>query len=190
MITLPRGFYQRPAIEVAPDLLGKLMVHQTDLGLRMGRIVEVEAYLGREDLAAHSSKGITGRTQAMFGEAGHAYVYLIYGMHHCMNVVTGPLGSGSAVLLRALEPVQGLEANTSGPGRLARAMGIDKRHYGADLCHTDSTLYLADDGHKPDSILRSARIGVHYAGAWAEKPLRFYVEDSAWVSRVPGPRKR
>jgi len=190
MIALPRGFYQRPATEVAPDLLGKLMVHQTELGLRIGRIVEVEAYLGREDLAAHSSKGITPRTQAMFGEAGHAYVYLIYGMHHCMNVVTGPLGSGSAVLLRALEPVQGLNTNTSGPGRLARAMGIDKRYYGADLCQSDSPLYLADDGHRPDSVLTSARIGVHYAGTWADKPLRFYVDNSAWVSRPPKPRKR
>lgn len=187
MLALPRTFYQRPATDVAPDLLGKLMVRRTDLGLRIGRIVEVEAYLGRQDLAAHSSKGVTARTRAMFGEAGHAYVYLIYGMHHCMNVVTGPQGSGSAVLLRALEPMQGLSVNTSGPGRLAKAMGIDKRDYGADLCRPDSTLYLADDGHQPVSILTSARIGVHYAGDWADKPLRFYIGGSNWVSRVPKP---
>lgn len=186
MTLLPRGFYQRPATEVAPDLLGKLLVRQTDLGLRIGRIVEVEAYLGREDLAAHSYKGITPRTQAMFGEAGHAYVYLIYGMHHCMNVVTGPAGSGSAVLLRALEPVQGLSVNTSGPGRLARAMDVDKRLYGADLCLPDAALYLADDGHKPDTILTSPRIGVHYAGDWADQPLRYYVGESSWVSRPRG----
>lgn len=184
MISLPRGFYQRPATQVAPDLLGKLLVRRTELGLRIGRIVEVEAYLGREDLAAHSSKGVTRRTQVMFGEAGHAYVYLIYGMHHCMNVVTGPLGSGSAVLLRALEPVQGLATATNGPGRLAKAMGIDKRLYGADLCQADSELYLAEDGHEPLSILTSARIGVHYAGDWAERPLRYYVEGSLHVSRV------
>src|SRR5690606_36766481 len=145
---------------------------------------------GREDQAAHSFKGITPRTQVMFGEAGHAYVYLIYGMHHCMNVVTGPRGSGSAVLLRALEPVQGLALNTSGPGRLAKAMGVDKRHYGSDLCAPGSTLYLADDGHTPPGILRSRRIGVHYAGEWVEKPLRYYVEGSRWVSRVPKPPLR
>jgi len=185
MIALPRRFYQRPAIEVAPDLLGKLLVRRTDLGLRIGRIVEVEAYLGREDLAAHSSRGITPRTQVMFGEAGHAYVYLIYGMHHCMNVVTGPLGSGAAVLLRALEPVQGLEATTNGPGRLAKAMDIDKRLYGADLCQTDSELYLADDGHERPTVHISPRIGVHYAGDWAERPLRYFIQGSRHVSRGP-----
>lgn len=189
MLVLPRRFYERPATDVAPALLGKLLVRQTELGLRIGRIVEVEAYLGREDLAAHSSKGVTPRTQVMFGEAGHAYVYLIYGMHHCMNVVTGPAGSGSAVLLRALEPVQGLAGSASGPGRLARTMDIDKRLYGADLCLPDSPLYLADDGHEPGAILTSARIGVHYAGAWADAPLRFYDEGSSWVSRPPSPRK-
>lgn len=196
MLALPRPFYQRPATDVAPDLLGKLMVRRTEHGLRIGRIVEVEAYLGREDLAAHSSKGVTPRTKVMFGQAGHAYVYLIYGMHHCMNVVTGPEGSGSAVLLRALEPVQGLELSTNGPGRLAKAMGIDKQLYGADLCQPDSALYLADDGHVPGTVLTSARIGVHYAGAWADKPLRFYVAESSWVSKAPSagvaraPRRR
>ncbi|HLU78876.1 MAG TPA: DNA-3-methyladenine glycosylase [Burkholderiaceae bacterium] len=185
MTRLPRSFFQRPAPEVAPDLLGKLLVHQTELGLRVGRIVEVEAYLGRDDQAAHSSKGVTARTRVMFGEAGHAYVYLIYGMHHCMNVVTGPEGSGSAVLLRALEPVQGLQENTRGPGRLARAMGIDKRHYGTDLCAVNSPLFLADDGDRPERILTSPRIGVHYAGEWAHQPFRYYVADSKWVSPLP-----
>jgi len=184
MIALPRSFYQRPATEVAPELLGKLLLHETELGMRIGRIVEVEAYLGRQDLAAHSSRGITPRTRAMFGEAGHAYVYLIYGMHHCMNVVTGPMGSGSAVLLRALEPVQGLAANTSGPGRLTKAMDIDKRHYGVDLCARGGPLYLADDGHEPASVLTSPRIGVDYAGEWAAKPLRFYIAGSSWVSKT------
>lgn len=190
MIRLPRGFYERPATDVAPDLLGKLLVHQTALGQRIGRIVEVEAYLGRHDLAAHSSRGITARTRAMFGPAGHAYVYLIYGMYHCMNVVTGPADSGSAVLLRALEPVQGLSVNTSGPGRLTRAMGIDKQHYGADLCSPDSALFLAEDGHDPVAMLTSPRIGVDYAGAWAKEPLRYYIGGSPWVSRVPAPRMK
>lgn len=190
MLALSRGFYQRPATEVAPELLGKLLVHRSELGLRIGRIVEVEAYLGREDLAAHSSKGVTARTRVMFGTPGHAYVYLIYGMHHCMNVVTGPEGSGSAVLLRALEPVQGLAENTSGPGRLAKAMGIDKSQYGADLCQPDSPLYLADDGERPASILTTPRIGVHYAGDWVERPLRYVIEGSKWVSKVPKPVSR
>ncbi len=190
MIRLPRGFYARPATDVAPDLLGKLLVHQTELGLRIGRIVEVEAYLGRHDLAAHSSKGVTPRTRVMFGPPGHAYVYLIYGMHHCMNVVTGPPDCGSAVLLRALEPVQGLSMNTRGPGRLTKAMGIDKRHYGQDLCEPGGTLYLADDGHAPLAVLTSPRIGVDYAGEWAEKPLRYYLGESNWVSRAPTRRLR
>src|SRR5690554_6559432 len=159
MLRLPRTFYQRPATEVAPDLLGKLLVHQTDLGLRIGRIVEVEAYLGREDLAAHSSKGVTPRTQVMFGPPGHAYVYLIYGMHHCMNVVTEPDGTGAAVLLRALEPVANLSDNTRGPGRLCKAMGIDKSYYGHDLC-SDEFFIAEEEGAEPPKIATSARIGV------------------------------
>jgi len=190
MVRLPRSYFERPSTEVAPDLIGKLLVRQTELGLQIGRIVEVEAYMGRQDLAAHSSKGVTPRTRVMFGEAGHAYVYLIYGMHHCMNVVTGPKGSGSAVLLRALEPVQGLVLNTNGPGRLAKAMGIDKRLYGADLCAADSELFLADDGHEPAEILTSARIGVHYAEEWADKPLRYYCSESQWVSRAPSTKPK
>lgn len=185
MTRLPREFFDRDATEVAPALLGKLLVRQTDLGLRIGRIVEVEAYLGRHDLAAHSSRGVTPRTQVMFGPPGHAYVYLIYGMHHCMNVVTGPQGSGAAVLLRALEPVQGVSRNTRGPGRLARAMDIDKRHYGVDLCAEGSEIYLADDGHRPLAVLTSPRIGVDYAGEWAAKPLRYFLGGSDWVSKVP-----
>jgi len=183
---LDRAFYDRPAETVARDLLGRLLVHDTPDGPRIGRIVEVEAYLGPGDLAAHTSRGRTARTKAMFGPPGHAYVYLIYGMHHCMNVVTGPLESGSAVLLRALEPVQGISVSTRGPGRLTKAMEIDRRHYGLDLCQSDSLLYLADDGHTPISIRNSPRIGVDYAGEWAGKPLRFYIGESSWVSKAPG----
>lgn len=191
MLRLPRSFFDRSAKDVAHDLLGKLLVHQTDLGLRIGRVVEAEAYLGRDDMAAHSYKGVTPRTKVMFGPPGHAYVYLIYGMHHCMNVVAGPEGSGSAVLLRALEPIQGLAADTRGPGRLTKAMGIDKGHYGLDLCTAQSTLYFADDGVPLEGDVRtSARIGVHYAGEWADQPLRYYVEGSSWVSRVPAVPKK
>src|SRR5690606_32336700 len=134
MQTLSRRFYDRDTTLVARELLGKLLVHRVDGVERIGKIVEVEAYLGPHDLAAHTSKGITPRTQVMFGPPGHAYVYLIYGMHHCMNVVTEADGTGAAVLLRALEPVSGLAGGTNGPGRLCKAMGIDKSHYGHDLC--------------------------------------------------------
>src|SRR5690606_10393113 len=112
---LNQTFFNRPALTVAPDLLGRLLFHATPDGPRIGRIVEVEAYLGPDDLAAHTSRGRTARTRAMFGPPGHAYVYLIYGMYHCINAVTGPEGSGTAVLLRALAPVSGLQAATNGP---------------------------------------------------------------------------
>ena len=127
MRTLPRSFYDRSTIEVAEELLGKHLVHRTDGGERVGRIVEVEAYLGAHDRAAHSAKGLTGRTRVMFGPPGHAYVYLIYGIHHCLNVVTERAGHGSAVLLRAVEPVRNIGGRTCGPGLLCQAMGIDRR---------------------------------------------------------------
>ncbi|MFT0531261.1 DNA-3-methyladenine glycosylase [Castellaniella hirudinis] len=178
------AFYDRPALEVAPDLLGRLLVRATPQGLRLGRIVEVEAYLGPTDLAAHTARGRTARTRAMFGPPGHAYVYLIYGMHHCMNVVTGPEGSGTAVLLRALAPVGGVQAATNGPGRLCRALDINLDHYGIDLC--GETLWLArDDAPAPGRIATSPRIGVDYAGEWADKLLRFYIDGHPAVSRPP-----
>src|ERR1700741_2966896 len=130
---LPREFYDRDTIAVARDLLGKCLVHRVDGAPRIGRIVEVEAYLGPHDLAAHSSKGLTARTRVMFGPPGYAYVYLIYGMYFCVNVVTQREGVASAVLLRALEPVKNLETSAKGPGLLCKAMHIDKRLNGHDL---------------------------------------------------------
>ena len=179
---LRREFYSGNDCEkIARRLLGKTLMHRTKAGLRAGRIVEVEAYLGPHDLAAHSSKGLTPRTKAMFGEAGHAYVYLIYGIHHCMNVVTGPVGSGSGVLLRALEPILNLTPNTNGPGRLCKAMGIDRSDYGRDLCADQ--LYLLDSPSvATPQIVASPRVGVDYAGEWALKPLRFYEKDNPFVS--------
>ncbi len=181
MQKLPREFYVRDTTQVAEELLGKLLVHRVDNIERIGRIVEVEAYLGSHDLAAHSAKGITPRTQAMYGPPGHAYVYLIYGMHHCMNVVTEPEGIGAAILLRALEPISNLSGNTRGPGLLCKAMGIDRRLYGHDLCSAD--FYIAAPENHPIDIVRRPRIGVGYAGEWALKPLRFYIEGNPFISK-------
>jgi len=179
---LPRSFYARDTAEVARDLLGKHLVHVVDGVARVGRIVETEAYIGAHDLAAHSSKGITARTRVMFGPPGFAYVYLIYGMYHCVNVVTECAGHGSAVLLRALEPVRNVEGKTSGPGLLCKAMGIDLQLNAHDLLSDD--FYVADDNApKSWTIVARPRVGVDYAGEWAGRELRFYIEGNPWVSR-------
>src|SRR5271170_4105001 len=132
MQKLPRAFYDRDTRVVARELLGKYLVHQSSGLKRVGKIVEVEAYLGPQDLAAHSAKGLTRRTRVMFGPPGHAYVYLIYGMYHCMNVVTESEGKAAAVLLRAIEPVKNVGGRSQGPGLLCRAMHIDKKLNGHD----------------------------------------------------------
>jgi DNA-3-methyladenine glycosylase len=179
---LPRTFYQRDTVEVARDLLGKHLVHVVDGTERVGRIVEVEAYLGPHDLASHSSKGRTQRNRAMFGPPGHAYVYLIYGIHFCMNIVAQAEGYGAAVLLRALEPVRNVTGRTQGPGLLCKAMGIDRRLDGCDL--VGNVLYVADAGERsPQKMVRRPRIGVDYAGAWARRLLRFYIARNVYVSR-------
>jgi len=179
---LPREFYDRDPVQVAQELLGKLLVHVVDGVERVGRIVEVEAYLGTHDLAAHSSRGLTPRTRVMFGPPGHAYVYLIYGIYYCMNVVTQPEGMASAVLLRALEPVRNVEGRTQGPGLLCRALGIDKTLNGHDLLSDD--FYIAAPDEEPRiSIVRRPRIGVEYAGIWARRLLRFYIRSNPYVSR-------
>ncbi|MPZ43779.1 MAG: DNA-3-methyladenine glycosylase [Betaproteobacteria bacterium] len=182
MVKLERGFYDRDTIQVAQELLGKLLVRVIDGAERIGRIVEVEAYLGPHDLAAHSARGLTPRTRVMFGPPGHAYVYLIYGVYHCMNVVTQAEGTASAVLLRALEPVRNVCARTQGPGLLCRALEIDKRLNGHDLLSED--FFVAADGPAPRfSIARRPRIGVDYAGLWARRLLRFYIRGNPYVSR-------
>ena len=181
-VRLQRAFYDRDTQAVARDLLGKHLVHVVDGVARIGRIVETEAYLGPHDLAAHSARGLTPRTRVMFGPPGHAYVYLIYGMHWCMNVVTEREGHASAVLLRALEPVEGLEGRTQGPGLLCRAMGIDKRLHGHDLLSRE--FHIADPRDpRPVRIVRRPRIGVDYAGHWARRLLRFYERGNPYVSR-------
>ncbi len=176
MRKLPRSFYDRDTVVVARELLGKYLVH----GQRVGRIVETEAYLGPHDLAAHSSKGRTKRNEVMFGPPGHAYVYMIYGMYFCMNVVTEREGHASAVLIRALEPVKNITGKTNGPGLLCRAMGIDRRLNGHDLLSDD--FYIAD-GPAPAGIVKRPRIGVDYAGRWARRHLRFYIAGNPFISR-------
>jgi DNA-3-methyladenine glycosylase len=182
MQKLPRSFYDRDTIAVARELLGKFLVHQSSGLKRAGKIVEVEAYLGPHDLAAHSAKGLTKRTRVMFGPPGHAYVYFIYGMYHCMNVVTGREGHASAVLLRAIEPVKNIEGRTCGPGLLCRAMKIDRQLNAQDLL-SDNFYIAAPEAAESFSIIKRPRIGVDYARHWAKRHLRFYIKGNPFVSR-------
>jgi DNA-3-methyladenine glycosylase len=182
MRKLPRSFYNRDTTVVAQDLLGKHLVHQSNGVKRVGKIVEVEAYLGPHDLAAHSARGRTERTKVMFGPPGHAYVYLIYGMYHCMNVVTEREGHASAVLLRAIEPVQNIEDRTQGPGLLCRALEIDRQLNAHDLLSDD--FYIgAPVRVELFSTIKRPRIGVDYAKHWAKRHLRFYIKGNLFVSR-------
>ena len=181
MQKLPRSFYDRDTTLVARELLGKLLVHQTTNHRYIGKIVEVEAYLGPHDLAAHSSKGLTPRTKIMFGPPGHAYVYFIYGMYFCMNIVTEPEGQAAAVLLRAVEPVEGIEGRTCGPGLLCRAMHIDRRLNGHDLL-SDNIFIAAPQPAGKFAIVKRPRIGVEYAKHWARRHLRFYIKGNPHVS--------
>lgn len=191
---LSRSFYARAeTLLVAQELLGMHLVHAHPqpggCTRRVGRIVETEAYLGPEDLAAHSARGRTPRTEVMFGPPGHAYIYFIYGFWNCMNVVTARAGVPHAVLLRALEPVAGIQDKTWGPGLLCRAMGIDRTLNGEDLTGRRLWLQYPPSAARSARISSSARIGVDYAGVWASKPWRFFDRTSAYVSTAP-PRMR
>jgi len=168
---LPRPYFNRPTVEVARSLIGKYLVREIDGRVLAGKIVEVEAYVGPEDKACHASKGRTQRTDVMFGPAGVAYVYLIYGMYHCLNVVTEREEFPSAVLIRAIEIDGEL---TDGPGRLCRALQIDRRLNRADLT-TGESIWFEDRGValKRGDVSAFPRIGVEYAGEWAQKPWRF-----------------
>ncbi|MCX6995504.1 MAG: DNA-3-methyladenine glycosylase [Kiritimatiellaeota bacterium] len=182
MHKLGRSFYRRDTVAVARSLLGKYLVHVSRGVERIGRIVEVEAYLGPQDRASHSSRGLTPRTRVMFGPPGHAYVYLIYGVHHCLNVVTGRTGAGAAVLLRAVEPVRNVTGRTHGPGLLCRALRVDLRRNAHDL--TGDELYIAAPPRAAaGAIVARPRVGVDYAGAWARRLLRFYLRGNPFVSR-------
>ena len=183
MQPLPREFYDRDAEAVARDLLGMLLAHRVRGVLRVGRVVEAEAYLGPTTSPPTRSKGRTRRTEVMFGPPGHAYVYLIYGIHHCFNAVTGPGGHASAVLIRALEPVRDVEGNTRGPGLLCRALGIDRACNGLDLLGDD--LFLAE----PDGRGARSRSTPGPGSGWATpgsgptRPLRFSIRGNPFVSR-------
>lgn len=177
---LPRSFYARRTVEVARDLLGKVIRH----GPVRARIVETEAYLGAGDAAAHSARGPTPRTKVIFGPPGHAYVYLIYGMHHCLNIVAEQEGVAGCVLIRAVEPLSataGIARASNGPGKLTRALGITLDHYGADLTRGPITLH-EPPGREAFEIGISPRIGISQA---AELPLRFFIRGNRFVSREP-----
>jgi DNA-3-methyladenine glycosylase len=148
---------------------------------RVGRVVETEAYLGTHDLASHTSRGVTRRNRVMFGPVGFAYVYVIYGVHHCLNAVTAP-PAGAAVLVRAVEPLENLPGKTSGPGLLCRAYGIDLADNGRDLV-SDELFFAPSLAGGSVPIVSRPRVGVHYAGEWATKPLRFLIEGNPFVSR-------
>ena len=190
---LPRAFYRQPTKEVAKQLLGKYLVHRYAEDTLVGRIVETEAYLGPHDLACHAAKGRTKRTEVMFGAAGHAYVYFIYGFYHMLNLVTEAQDFPAAVLIRAVQPVRGIEQMkrhrksdllhnlASGPGKLCQAFAIDRSLNGADLC--GESLYVEDRGEPMPKFTATPRIGVDYAGNWKDKPLRFIVRDSEFVSK-------
>jgi DNA-3-methyladenine glycosylase len=193
---LPRSFYEGRVLAVARAMIGKVLVHVLPEGVVAGRIVECEAYRGPADRAAHSAGGRrTARTEVMFGPPGHAYLFLLYGMHWAFNVVVGPEGHPHAILVRAVEPVlgaarmaarRGVDAGsvrlTNGPGKVCAALGLDAAAYGVDLCGPQ--LFLAE-GEARAGIGRSARINVDYAGAWAQKPWRFYERGNRYVSVAP-----
>jgi DNA-3-methyladenine glycosylase len=182
---LSESFFARPTVEVAKALLGTLLVHELAGGVRVGRVVETEAYVGPDDRGSHAHRGLTERTRPMFGPPGHAYVYLIYGMHNCFNVVTERTGYPGAVLLRALEPVEGLTESASGPGRLCRAMAIHRGFSGEPVTRPPLYFLAPDRGLQPIQIASGPRIGIDYAGEWAEREWRFWIAGSSAVSRVP-----
>jgi DNA-3-methyladenine glycosylase len=191
---LERSFYKRDARTVARELLGKYLVYAPPGRRLAGKIVETEAYLGERDMASHAFHGRTRRTEVMFGEGGHLYVYFIYGLFWLANVVTGEEGTAGAVLLRALEPAEGIEemaANrggkdgrllTSGPARLTCALGIDGALNGADLC--GDLVWIEDSGERiaPSQIVATKRVGVAYAKAWKDRRLRFHLAGNKFVS--------
>lgn len=181
---MPVAFYNRPALQVARDLLGMVLVRARPEGTMAGRIVEVEAYDGPDDAASHARSGSNGRAATMFGQPGHAYVYLIYGIHHCLNLVTGPPGYPAAILLRGLEPLEGIGARTAGPGLICRALDIDRALDGIALQGPE--LWIEDRGLATPSerVIARPRVGIAFAGEpWAMLPWRLYEAGNVHVSK-------
>jgi DNA-3-methyladenine glycosylase len=168
---LPRTVFQQPATELAEALLGTILVRQVDGRLYRAQVVETEAYIGTHDLACHAAKGRTARTEVMFAEGGVAYVYLIYGMHHMLNVVASVAGDPQAVLLRGAAPLDDWQADLSGPGKLARHFRVDRTHNGMEL--TGDPLHFIQQKNNQPLVRRTKRIGVEYAQEWKDAPLRF-----------------
>lgn len=191
---LPHSFYEQKTIDVAKQLLGKYLVRKHPEGKTIGRIVETEAYIGPQDLACHASRGRTARTEVMFGPAGRAYVYFIYGFYNMLNLVTEATNYPAAVLIRAVEPMDGIELMktrrqngslrnlASGPGKLCQAFAVDRTLNGADL--SGNVLYVEDRSEPAVKIRATPRIGVDYAGKWKSKPYRFLIRGSEFVSRL------
>ena len=191
---LARAFFERDTLEVAKALLGKRLIRKTEDGAAaIGIIVETEAYRGRFDKAAHTYKGKSARTEVIFGPKGHAYIYLIYGMYHCLNITCGPEDEPECVLIRALEPIEGLthmhkrrrtqktKNLCSGPGKLCMALELSREQNGEDFC-TGQILYL-EEGENPPEITASPRINIGYAEEAIEYPWRFTIANSPFVSK-------
>lgn len=203
LVKLERSFYSKNAVRLSIDLLGKYLVHSMGDKELIGKIVEVEAYMGFSDKAAHSYNGRrTARTEVMYGEEGHAYVYVIYGMYHCLNVVAARKGIAQAVLIRALEPIKGMDIMafnrygdtkqeltrkqminlTNGPGKQCKAFNITKQYNGEDL--TGNRLFICRDKNQEDKfdIVETTRVGIDYAEEAKYFPWRFYIKDNPYVS--------
>jgi DNA-3-methyladenine glycosylase len=192
-VKLARNFYEQLTVQAAQMLLGKYLVRVHPDGVTTGMILETEAYVGLEDKASHASRGQTPRNAVMFGPAGFAYVYVIYGMHYCLNAVTEHEGYPAAVLIRAVQPCEGLELMrarrrkedirllANGPGNLCQAFGIERGLNGADLC--GDILFVEDRKVNPAEIVTTTRVGVGYAGPWKEMPWRFYIAGQPGVSK-------
>lgn len=185
---LSKSFYSQPTIEIAKQLLGKFLYRKINGKLHMGKIVETEAYLGSKDLACHSAKGFTERTKIMFGPAGHAYVYFVYGMHYCLNVVTEKENNPRAVLIRALEPIivppdKKGRRSLNGPAKLCKEFKIDKKLNGWSLTIGKKLWIEKGENIKPSQIKKSKRVGVDYAGTWKDRLLRFYIKNNDFVSK-------
>ncbi len=195
---LPESFYQSDAETIAKKLLGQILVHNLDGNTLKARIVETEAYVGAHDLACHASKGRTKRTEVMYSKAGTVYVYLIYGMYNMFNIVSGEVDDPQAVLIRAVEPlehfkeenlkganVEGIkiEGKTDGPGKLCKALSITRKHNALDLTDEKQTSLFLEQGALVQNVVTTTRVGIDYAKEWKDAPLRFYDDDSAFISK-------